>query len=174
MVVTGATGGVGSLAVAILSKLGYEVTAVTRRLQHSEYLNGLGATEVLSSDSLSAEKRPIGKERWAGAIDSVGGPALEWILPSLAYGTSVAACGLAGGTEWTASVIPFILRGVRLIGVDSVRSPVPRRSQAWARLDELGVADLPDMVTTCGLEEVADRCRTLLEGHHRGRTVVEV
>src|SRR3569832_97416 len=134
IVVTGAAGGVGSVAVAVLAKLGYKVIASTGRPEEEAYLKGLGASEIIPRTELSGEPRMLGKERWVGAVDSEGSKTLANVSSQTSYGGAVAACGLAGGIDLPTSVAPFILRGVSLLGVDSVQMPKPRRIQAWSRL----------------------------------------
>src|SRR5271170_4562260 len=135
MVVTGAAGGVGSVAVALLAKLGYAVVAATGRPDEAGYLKGLGATEIIERKELTGPPRPLGKERWAGGIDAVGSTTLANVLSMTRYGGAVAACGLAGGMDLPTSVAPFILRGVSLLGIDSVMCPLPLRREAWQRLE---------------------------------------
>jgi len=175
VVVTGAAGGVGSVAVAILAKLGYAVTASTGRPAEAAYLKGLGAAEVIDRKELSGPARPLAKERWAGGVDSVGSTTLANMLSMTRYGGAVAACGLAGGMDLPASVAPFILRGVSLLGIDSVMCPLPLRQQAWARL----VADLDGdkiaaMTTEIGLPDVIEAGKRIVEGQVRGRIVVKI
>ena len=175
VVVTGAAGGVGSVAVAILAKLGYAVTASTGRPAEAAYLKGLGAAEVIDRKELSGPARPLAKERWAGGVDSVGSTTLANMLSMTRYGGAIAACGLAGGMDLPASVAPFILRGVSLLGIDSVMCPLPLRQQAWARL----VADLDGdkiaaMTTEIGLPDVIEAGKRIVEGQVRGRIVVKI
>jgi acrylyl-CoA reductase (NADPH) len=173
ILVTGAAGGVGSVAVAILSKLGYAVAAVTGRPAEAEFLKSLGATEVLERAQFASPGKPLGKERWAGAIDVVGSHTLVNVCASLKYGGVVAACGLAGGMDFPASVAPFILRGVTLVGVDSVMCPRPRRLEAWQRLThDLDMGKLELLTEEIGLSQAIDRAAALLAGKIRGRTVV--
>lgn len=176
VLVTGATGGVGSVAIALLTKLGFRVTASTGRIaQFSEYLTELGAVEVLDRNELAAKGRPLDKQRWAGAIDSVGGATLANVLASTFYGGVVAACGLAGGTDLPATVMPFILRNVTLAGVDSVMAQPRRRDEAWKRLvEDLDFNKLEKMSHMIGLADVVDAARDLLGGKVRGRTIVDV
>src|SRR3982751_2079750 len=134
VLVTGAAGGVGSVAIALLAKRGFQVVASTGRLQEEPYLRGLGATEILDRKELAAPGKPLAKERWAGAIDSVGSTTLANALAGTRYGGAVAACGLAGGMDLPTSVAPFILRGVALLGIESVMAPLPLRREAWARI----------------------------------------
>jgi acrylyl-CoA reductase (NADPH) len=175
IVVTGAAGGVGSVAVAILAKLGYAVTASTGRPAEAAYLKGLGAAEVIDRKELSAPGRPLAKERWAGGIDAVGSTTLANVLSMTRYGGAVAACGLAGGMDLPASVAPFILRGVSLLGIDSVMCPLALRQEAWRRLE----ADLPRdkiaaMASEIGLADVIEAGRRIVEGQVRGRIVVKI
>ncbi len=175
ILVTGAAGGVGGVAVALLSALGYRVVASTGRLAEEAYLRTLGAAEILDRAELSAPGRPLGKERWAGAVDSVGSHTLANVLAQTRYGGAVAACGLAQGMDLPASVAPFILRGVRLLGIDSVMCPAPRRRLAWDRLArDLDLAKLHAMTRTVALGEVIALAPDILDGHVRGRVVVDV
>jgi acrylyl-CoA reductase (NADPH) len=173
ILVTGAAGGVGSVAVAILSELGYAVAAVTGRPAEAQFLKSLGAAEVLERAQFASAGKPLGKERWAGAIDVVGSHTLVNVCASLKYGGVVAACGLAGGMDLPASVAPFILRGVSLAGVDSVMCPRPRRLEAWQRLThDLDMRKLELLTEEIGLSQVIDQAAALLEGRIRGRTLV--
>jgi acrylyl-CoA reductase (NADPH) len=173
ILVTGAAGGVGSVAVAILSKLGYAVAAVTGRPAETEFLRSLGAAEVLERAQFASPGKPLGKERWAGAIDVVGSHTLVNVCGSLKYGGVVAACGLAGGMDFPASVAPFILRGVSLAGVDSVMCPRPRRLEAWQRLtSDLDMRKLELLTEEIALSQVLDQAVALLGGEIRGRSVV--
>jgi acrylyl-CoA reductase (NADPH) len=176
VVVTGAGGGVGSVAVAILAKLGYRVVASTGRPETHDYLKDLGAAEVIDRGVLSAEsKRPLDAERFAGAIDTVGGATLAGVLRSIAYRGTVAACGLAGGTSLPTTVLPFILRGVSLIGVDSVRAPRDERAAVWARLaGDLKLDLLASMTVVKPLSEIVALGEQILGGHIRGRVVIDV
>lgn len=174
VVVTGAAGGVGSVAVAILAKLGYQVAASTGRAETHDYLTSLGATSIIAREELATAGRPLDKERWAGGVDTVGSQTLATVLAQTSYGGSVAACGLAGGNDLPATVLPFILRGVSLLGVDSVMCPEPRRAKAWARL----ATDLPterlDAVTTVEpLSNIAALAEAILAGQTRGRVVID-
>jgi acrylyl-CoA reductase (NADPH) len=176
VVVTGASGGVGSVAVALLAGLGHRVVAGTGRPQLRDYLEGLGAAEIIERAALAAKPtRPLDRERWAGAIDAVGGATLATILTQLNYRASVAACGLAGGSELPATVIPFLLRGVNLLGIDSVMCPRDLRAEAWARL----AADLPldrldRMTGTVPLAAVPGLAAKILHGELRGRIVIDL
>jgi acrylyl-CoA reductase (NADPH) len=174
-VVTGAAGGVGSVAVTLLAKAGWHVIASTGRPGEADYLKGLGAAEIIDRAELSGPGRPMGKERWAAAIDSVGSHTLANLLAMTKYGGAVAACGLAGGMDLPSSVAPFILRGVSLLGIDSVMAPKPLREAAWARLArDLDPDKLAAMTTTIGLDEVVDAGRRIIDGKVRGRTVVAI
>ncbi len=175
IVVTGAAGGVGSVAVSLLAKLGYRVIASTGRTEESDYLKELGAAEIIPRAELSAEPRMLGKERWAGGIDSVGSKTLANVLASTSYGGAVAACGLAGGLDLPTSVAPFILRGISLLGIDSVQMPRPRRVQAWNRLArDLDVKKLAAMTKSIPLSGVRQAAEDILAGKIRGRLVVEI
>ncbi len=176
VLVTGAGGGVGSIAIALLARRGYRVTAVTGRAELEAYLRGLGATEVLDRRSvLEIGKGPLASQRWAGAVDTVGGGILAGLLKALRYGGTVAACGLAGGAELHTTVFPFILRAVKLIGIDSVYCPRERRLEAWRNLArDLDPALLDQITTVVPLEKAAETARGFLEGKIRGRVVVAV
>ena len=175
VVVTGAAGGVGSVAVTLLARLGYQVTASTGRPQEADYLKDLGAAEVIDRDELAGPVKPLAKERWAGGLDSVGSTTLANMLSMTKYGGAVAACGLAGGMDLPTSVAPFILRGVSLLGIDSVHCPQNRRQEAWRRLDsDLDRGKLEAMTTQIGLPEVIETAGRILEGRVRGRIVVKV
>jgi acrylyl-CoA reductase (NADPH) len=166
---------VGSVAIALLAKLGYTVIASTGRPAESDYLNGLGATEVIERKELTGPVRPLSKERWAGGIDAVGSTTLANVLSMTRYGGAVAACGLAGGTDLPTSVAPFILRGVSLIGIDSVMCPLAMRQQAWGRLEtDLDQAKIAAMTAEIGLGEVVDAGARVVAGEVRGRIVVKV
>jgi acrylyl-CoA reductase (NADPH) len=175
VVVTGAAGGVGSVAIALLAKLGYTVIASTGRPAEAGYLKGLGATEVIERKELTGPVRPLSKERWAGGIDAVGSTTLANVLSMTRYGGAVAACGLAGGMDLPTSVAPFILRGVSLIGIDSVMCPLTMRQQAWGRLEtDLDQAKIAAMTAEIGLGEVIDAGARVVAGEVRGRIVVKV
>ncbi|HVX98956.1 MAG TPA: MDR family oxidoreductase [Pseudorhodoplanes sp.] len=175
IVVTGAAGGVGSVAVAILSWLGYHVIASTGRMSEADYLRKLGAAEVIDRQELSGPAKPLAKERWAGGIDSVGSTTLANVLSMTQYGGAVAACGLAGGMDLPGSVAPFILRGVSLLGIDSVMCPRARREEAWKRLEtDLDPAKLQAITTEIGLAEVIATAPKILGGQVRGRIVVKI
>ena len=175
ILVTGAAGGVGSVAVALLSSLGYRVAASTGRAAEADYLKGLGATEIIDRNTLSAPGKPLQKERWAGVVDAVGSHTLANALAQTRYRGAVAACGLAQGMDLPASVAPFILRGVRLIGVDSVMCPMADRRIAWQRLArDLDLAKLDAMTQGIGLEAALQAAPQILAGQVRGRLVVDV
>jgi acrylyl-CoA reductase (NADPH) len=175
ILVTGANGGVGSFAIAILAKLGYSVVASTGRVDESDYLKKLGASEIIDRAMLSEPGRPLAKERWAGAVDSVGSHTLANVCASLRYGGTAAACGLAQGMELPASVAPFILRGVTLAGIDSVMRPLADRVEAWQRLaDIIDPSLFADIVNEVSLTEAVDVANQLMEGKVRGRVVVDV
>jgi acrylyl-CoA reductase (NADPH) len=173
--VTGAAGGVGSVAIAVLSKLGYHVIASTGRMSEAPYLKGLGAAEVIDRNELSGPAKPLAKERWAGGIDSVGSTTLANLLSMTRYGGAIAACGLAGGMDLPTSVAPFILRGVCLLGIDSVMCPIERRKTAWHRLAiDLDHAKLSEITQEINLDQVVDYGAKILEGQVRGRIVVKI
>lgn len=175
VLVTGAAGGVGSVAVALLAKLGYRVIASTGRMNEADYLRTLGAAEVIDRAELTGDVRPLNKERWAGAIDSVGSKTLANVLAGTNYGGTVAACGLAQGMDLPSSVAPFILRGVTLAGIESVYCPRPRRLQAWERLaNDLDLAKLRTTVTHAKLADVLTLAPQILKGQVRGRVVVGI
>lgn len=173
--VTGAAGGVGSVAIAVLAKLGFTVHAVTGRPQEADYLKGLGAAEIIERQELAGAPKPLAKERWAGAVDSVGSATLANLLTMTRYGGAVAACGLAGGMDLPTSVAPFILRGVCLYGIDSVMCPLERRREAWKRLEnDLNGQKLAAITTEIGLAEVIRVAPDILAGKVRGRIVVKI
>jgi acrylyl-CoA reductase (NADPH) len=175
IVVTGAAGGVGSVATAILGKLGYQVIASTGRAAEADYLKHLGAAEVIDRAELAGTPRPINKERWAGGVDSVGSTTLANLLSMTKYGGAIAACGLAAGMDLPASVAPFILRGVCLLGIDSVMCPIERRRTAWARLArDLDKSKLTEITTEIPLEQVIETGAKILAGQVRGRIVVKI
>ena len=175
VLVTGAVGGVGSVAVRLLSRLGYKVSALTGRRSEEDFLKSLGASVIVDRADYAAPGKPLAGERWAGAVDTVGGPVLANVLASTAYGGAVAACGLAGSSELVTTVFPFILRNVALLGVDSVNCPVARRVAAWDRLAVLLTeADFALVTREVGLDELFDLAGEILAGHVRGRTVVAV
>jgi acrylyl-CoA reductase (NADPH) len=175
VVVTGAAGGVGSVAVAILAKLGFQVAASTGRPEEADYLKRLGAAEIIDRKELAGAPRPLAKERWAGGIDVVGSATLANVLSMIRYRGAVAACGLAGGMDLPATVAPFILRGVSLLGIDSVMRPLPDRRAAWGRLSaDLDRAKLYEMTHEIGLAAVIEAGRNIVEGRVRGRIVVKI
>lgn len=175
VLVTGAAGGVGSVATAILARLGYDVACSTGRAATHHYLRGLGARTLIDRAAIATPSgKPLDAERWAGAIDSVGGSTLATILPQIKYRGSVAACGLAGGTKLDTTVIPFLLRGVNLLGIDSVMCPMALRRQAWDRLGrDLPLAKLDAMIETAKLADLPRLAGQILKGEVRGRVVVE-
>ncbi len=176
VLVTGAAGGVGSVAVAILAQRGYQVVASTGRADTHDYLKGLGAHTVIDrSPFADAPARPLEGERWSGCVDSVGGNTLARVLAQTRYGCSVAAVGLAGGSKLDHTVIPFLLRGVNLLGIDSVMCPMPRRLQAWQRIvRDLPVARLDAMIVDAGLADAPRLAADILKGQVRGRVVINV
>ena len=175
ILVTGAAGGVGSIALAILSKLGYPVTATTGRMQESDYLKKLGASDILDRDEFSAPPRPLGKELWAGAVDVAGGNTLANVLSQTKRAGAVAACGLAESMDLPTSVAPFILRGVTLYGIDSVMCPMAKRLQAWQRLDtDLDKDLLESLSSEISFDELPDAAAAILKGQGRGRTIVKI
>ncbi len=175
VLVTGAAGGVGSVAVAILAKLGYQVAAVTGRPQEADYLKSLGASTVLDRAEFASAGKPLAKERWAGAVDTVGSHTLANVCASTKYRGTVAACGLAGGMDFPSTVAPFILRGVTLAGVDSVMCPRAIRLKAWQRLaTDLDVSKLALITQEIGLSDAISIAHKLIEGQVRGRVVVKV
>jgi acrylyl-CoA reductase (NADPH) len=174
-VVTGAAGGVGSIAIAILAKLGYQVIASTGRLEEADYLKRLGAAEIIDRNELTGPGRPLAKERWAGGIDSIGSQTLANLLSMTRYGGAVAACGLAGGMDLPAFVAPFILRAVSLLGIDSVMCPQSVRREAWKRLaSDLDRGKLQALTREISLVEVMEAGRAILDGQVRGRIVVKI
>ncbi|KHT23014.1 MDR family oxidoreductase [Pectobacterium brasiliense] len=175
IIVTGASGGVGSTAVALLAELGYQVTAVSGRADNTDYLKKLGAKQVLDRSEFSGSPRPLEKQRWAGAVDTVGDNVLATLLAQMDYNATVAACGLAGGVTLPTTVMPFILRNVRLQGVDSVMAPLDRRQQAWERLATILPESFYQQVTQeIGLEDVPAVAAALLENKVTGRTLVKI
>jgi acrylyl-CoA reductase (NADPH) len=175
IVVTGAAGGVGSVAIAILSKLGYRVIASTGRMSEAEYLKNLGATEVIDRNELTVPAKPLARERWAGGVDSVGTTTLANLLSMTTYGGAIAACGLAGGLDLPTSVAPFILRGVCLLGIESVMCPIELRKTAWNRLvSDLDPGKLAEITHEIGLDQVIDTGAKILAGQVRGRIVVKI
>ncbi|MDE2606590.1 MAG: oxidoreductase [Burkholderiales bacterium] len=174
VLVTGATGGVGSVAVALLAKLGHQVVAATGKAAEADYLKALGATAVIDRNELSAPGKPLQKERWAGVVDAVGSHTLANACAQTRYGGAVAACGLAQGMDFPATVAPFILRGVALLGVDSVMAPMARREEAWSRLArDLDPQLLERITTEVGLGEAVEAAQKLMAGQVRGRIVVK-
>ena len=175
ILVTGASGGVGSIAIAILSGWGYRIVASTGKLAEADYLKSLGAAEVIDRNELSAPGKPLQKERWAGVVDSVGSHTLANAVAQTRYGGTVTACGLAQGMDFPASVAPFILRSVKLIGIDSVMAPLPKRVAAWERLaNELDANKLETITQEIGLAGALAHAPELLAGKVRGRLVVNV
>ncbi|MDB6452118.1 MDR family oxidoreductase [Falsirhodobacter sp. 20TX0035] len=176
VLVTGASGGVGSVAVALLAALGHTVVASSGREAVNDYLLGLGATRIVSrADLAEPPARPVDHEQWAGCIDSVGGMTLARVLTQMRYGTSVAAVGLASGAELSTTVLPFLLRGMNLLGIDSVMCPVPLRQRAWDRIaQDMPMDKIRQTVTEVGLGDVPDLAEAILKGGVRGRTVVNV
>lgn len=176
VLVTGAAGGVGSVATAILANLGHEVAAVTGRPEQADYLTSLGATRIVPREELNeTTKRPLEAETWAGCVDAVGGDMLARVLGQMKYGASVAAVGLAGGAQLPATVIPFLLRGVNLLGIDSVMQPYDNRLRAWGRIAaDLPMDKLEAMVQPATLGDLPDLGRSILKGGVRGRVVVDV
>ena len=175
ILVTGAAGGVGSVAIAILSKLGYSVTASTGRTSEEAFLKGLGASSIIDREEFNTPPKALAKTRWAGCVDAVGSTTLANVLSQINYGGAVAACGLAQGMDLPASVAPFILRGIRLQGVDSVMCPKPRREQAWARLaKDLDMAKLDSLTSHIKLDDVIAAGADIMSGKVRGRIVVDI
>ncbi|PLP56427.1 oxidoreductase [Mesorhizobium loti] len=175
VIVTGAAGGVGSVAIAILSKLGYHVVASTGRASEEAYLRNLGAAEIIARDELTGPAKPLARERWAGGVDAVGSTTLANVLSMTAYGGAVAACGLAGGMDLPSSVAPFILRGVSLLGIDSVMAPKEVRLEAWRRIGrDLDLAKLKALSTTIGFDDIIAAATDIVDGKIRGRVVVDM
>ncbi len=175
VLVTGAAGGVGSVAIVLLAKLGFKIAAATRRLNESDFLKSLGATTIVDAAELNTPVKPLAKTRWAGAIDSVGSITLANVLSQIMPEGSVAACGLAQGMDLPTSVAPFILRGVRLIGINSVTTPLPKREATWARLArDLDLQKLHSLTTTVGLSDVPKFAAAIVAGQTRGRVIVDV
>ena len=174
-IVTGAAGGVGSVAISLLSGLGYHVIASTGRPEESDYLKQLGAAEIIPRDELSGPAKPLNKERWAAGVDAVGSHTLANVLSMTSYGGAIAACGLAGGMDLPSSVAPFILRGVSLLGIDSVMAPRALRLEAWRRIaTELDHAKLSSLSRTIGFDDIIASARDIVDGKIRGRVVVEM
>src|SRR6476659_629190 len=175
IVVTGAAGGVGSVATAVLSKLGYHVIASTGRMSEAGYLRNLGASEVIDRNELAGPAKPLAKERWAGGVDSVGSTTLANLLSMTKYGGAIAACGLAAGMDLPTSVAPFILRGVCLLGIESVMCPIELRKVAWSRLaSDLDRTKLAEITHEIGVDQVIDAGAKILAGQVRGRIVVKI
>ncbi|MCV0394970.1 MAG: oxidoreductase [Rhizobiaceae bacterium] len=175
IVVTGAAGGVGSVAISVLSRLGYHVIASTGRTIEEDFLKDLGATEIIDRAELSAPAKPLGKERWAGGVDAVGSHTLANVLSMTSYGGAVAACGLAQGMDLPSSVAPFILRGVSLLGIDSVMAPKALRLEAWRRIaTDLDHAKLATLSRTIGFDDIIRAATDIVDGKIRGRVVVEM
>jgi acrylyl-CoA reductase (NADPH) len=175
VLVTGAAGGVGSLAIALLSGLGHRVVASTGRLEEIDYLSSLGASAIIDRATLSQPGKPLQKQRWAGAVDAVGGPTLANVLAQTNYGGTVASCGLAQSADLPTTVMPFILRAVTLTGINSVQAPQQLRSAAWERLAvDLDMQLLDSLTTTIGLSDARSVAETIVAGRVRGRTVVDV
>ncbi|QLE98346.1 MDR family oxidoreductase [Neptunomonas phycophila] len=175
VVVSGAAGGVGSVALRLLAALGYEAVAITGRAEMESYLIAMGASRVISRDSMQESAKPLEKQRWAGGIDTVGDTILARMLAETHYGGAIAACGLAGGYKLPTTVMPFILRNVRLQGVDSVMCPKETRTVAWQRLQQLlSSEDLVEMSQTISLEEVPEYAEKIVNGQVRGRTLVKL
>ena len=176
VLVTGAAGGVGSVAVAILANLGYNVAAVTGRPAVGQYLKSLGAKQIVARDEINETiKKPLEAETWAGCVDAVGGDMLARVLGQMSYGGSIASVGLAGGSALNASVIPFLLRGVNLLGIDSVVQPLDNRKRAWERIaQDLPLKKLESMVTLATLSDLPDLGKEILKGRIKGRVVIDV
>lgn len=175
IIVTGASGGVGSVAISLLSKLGYHVIASTGRVSEEAYLQDLGASEIIDRAELSEPGRPLGKERWAGGIDSVGSTTLANVLAQTQLRGAVAACGLAQGMDLPTSVAPFILRGVSLLGIDSVMAPFELRNEAWQRLStDLDAGKLASIATNISFDDIVETAHAILDGKVRGRVVVDM
>jgi len=175
VVVTGAAGGVGSVAISVLSKLGYHVIASTGRAAEADYLKSIGAAEIIDRNDLSGPAKPLAKERWAGGIDSVGSTTLANLLSMTKYGGAIAACGLAAGMDLPSSVAPFILRGVCLLGIDSVMCPIAPRKAAWQRLaTDLDRGKLSEITHEIALDQVVAKGADILAGQVRGRIVVKI
>jgi acrylyl-CoA reductase (NADPH) len=176
VLVTGAAGGLGSIATAILAQRGYKTVCSTGRAETHDYLKALGASEIIARETIAKPSgKPLDGEAWAGVIDSVGGATLATVLPQIMYHGSVASCGLAGGAKLETTVIPFLLRGVNILGIDSVMCPIERRRLAWARLaQELPLEKLDATIQTATLETIAGLAPEILAGKVRGRVVVEI
>ena len=175
ILVSGASGGVGSVAISLLSDLGFNVEASTGKLEETDYLTSLGAGSVIDRSELSEPSRPLGKERWSGAIDSVGSQTLANILSQISYGGAVSACGLAQGMDLPSTVMPFILRGVSLLGIDSVMAPMNLRERAWLRLSsDINIKKLEEMIIDTTLDQLETLAAKILKGEVRGRVVVNI
>ncbi len=175
ILVSGASGGVGSVAISLLSDLGFNVEASTGKIEENEYLKSLGANSIIDRSELSEPSKPLGKERWSGAIDSVGSQTLANILAQIKYGGAVSACGLAQGMDLPSTVMPFILRGVSLRGIDSVMAPMSARKRAWKRLSsDINIQKLEEMVVETSLDKVEALGKEILSGNIRGRVVVNI
>ena len=175
VVVTGATGGVGSVAIALLSRLGYEVVAITGKMTEESYLKALGASRVIDRQEFAAAGKPLQKERWAAAIDTAGSHTLANLCAQMQYGAPVAACGLAQGADLSVTVMPFILRGVQLLGIDSVMAPLVKRQLAWERLaSDLDIKKLEAMIEDITLDQVTEYAQALMAGQVAGRIVVKI
>lgn len=175
ILVTGANGGVGSVAISILAKLGYTIIASTGRPEEADFLKSLGADEIIDRAELCEKGRPLGKERWAGAVDAVGSHTLANTIAQTKYGGAVAACGLAQGFDLPATVMPFILRGVALLGVDSVMAPKPLRQEAWSRLaQDLDMAKLDALTTEIAFDDLIQTAHDIVDGKVRGRVVASI
>ncbi len=175
IIVTGANGGVGSVAISLLSKLGYEVIASTGRTDEADFLKSLGAADIIDRNELSEAGGPLGKERWAGGVDAVGSHTLANVIAQTKYGGAVAACGLAQGFDLPATVMPFILRGVSLLGVDSVMAKKSLREEAWSRLErDLDMAKLESLTTEIGFDDLIGAAKDIVEGKIRGRVVATI
>jgi len=175
VVVTGATGGVGSVAIALLSRLGFNVVAVTGKLAQEAYLKSLGASRVIDRQEFMAAGKPLQKERWAAAIDTAGSHTLANLCAQMQYGAPIAACGLAQGADLPLTVMPFILRGVQLLGIDSVMAPIQKRQVAWDRLArDLDISKLESMIQEISLEQVPQYAAELMAGQVTGRIVVKI
>ena len=175
VIVTGATGGVGSVAVELLATLGYDVTALTGKDSEHDHLRSLGAKEVLSRHELEMGTRPLEKSMWAGAVDPVGGDILAWLTRTMKYGGCISSCGLTAGIDLNTTVLPFILRGVSLLGIDSAACPMARRQEVWRRLGaDMKPTRLPTVAKEITLADLPEAFATLLAGEARGRTVVKL
>ena len=175
ILVTGAAGGVGTVSITLLGKLGFKVAASTGRVEEAEFLKKLGATTIIDRNEFNGPVKPLAKSRWAGAIDSVGSVTLANVISQMNNDATVAACGLAQGMDLPTNVAPFILRGVKLVGVNSVTTPIPRREQAWARLSrDLDLRQLASLTTHVKLDDVPRIAAEIVAGKVRGRVVVDI